>query len=667
VTEEQLLGAALVHSGESVSICALDGTVRYMNPATERIMGVAFEDLCGRRLFEMFPDALGNTFHRAFQRVAAGSGPESFEHYYARFDGWFANRLLRIGDYVYVYVRDITDELRQGRRLDALARISEVLTREELDVGGTAQAVAQILTDIVAADCSLALLSRDGKTLEIVAQVARDPTVPGATPELQRWDATTGHPAEALRTHAPVIANLDDLKRAANDIADTALRDAYDRYAPRSIIVAPLIIGDAPIGVLLTTRRNEQPLTRHDCTLLTEVSPSIALFLSLAIRRAEAHRARREAEDANRAKDEFLAMLGHELRNPLAPLVTALELWHMRAPNQLERERSVIERQVEHLSRLVDDLLDVSRITRGKVELRRERVTLSNVLARAIEQTSPLFDQQRHRLTVDVPNDLYVYGDPTRLAQIIANLLSNAAKYTPKDGSVTVFAGRRDGRIELSVRDTGLGIAPDMLPQIFELFVQAPQSRARQRGGLGLGLTLVKSLVEMHGGTVTAKSDGPGKGSTFTINLPERVEPVAVKQAELVPQLPRAQVAKRVLVVDDNEDAAKLLAEVLVAHGHHIRTALDGPSALRVADEFHPEVAVLDIGLPVMDGYELAERMRSTPNLGNLRLIAVTGYGQDSDRARALEAGFHAHLAKPVPIETLVRLVDAPAALDAIA
>jgi PAS domain S-box-containing protein len=1229
VTEEQLLSAALLHSAESVSIYDLDSTVRFMNAATERIMGVKLGDVRGKPLFEHFPDAIGGAFHAAFTRVAAGGEAEAFEHYSPRCEAWYASRVVRVGDHIHVYGRDVTEDIRRRRRLEAQTRISDALTRDELDREGTAQAVAEILTDVLDVDCTLALLSGDHEWLDVVARSARARYGHDQFDAVKRWSASQGHPAEALRTRTAVLAGAESVARVGATIDDAALRAAIEQYAPSSIIVVPLIVADDPIGVLLVTRRSDQPpLTQHERTLLGEVAPSIGLYLALAGRRAEtgslrnrivaladaipplvsfidrderyqyvnagyqrwfgagrehylqrtvhevvgdeayavvkdnlkralagetvrfrsripypgtnrdvdvqyiplraadggidgivaliqditaevsvadlertqreaerratarlesllvvtaklagaarredvervlvdasfealdasfatmwtlsaderelvrvrergmrqdtremyprldaaergpiqdcvrtgkplfvatreeyaaaypelerrhrpatdqpiafavlpimiegtvigcisfgfydgrtltpeertylevlalhgaealrrasiyaelrdvsetraamiqaspaaimlldaqgvvnawnaaaerifrigasdaigrklpaadqqpdltdmlrrvlageeihgqearrmradgewfdvechaapvkltdartmclsmivdisqrkrvergrelignassvfarsldwqqtlseivhlpiehlasaccvdlfaddgelrriacsraditvdvavaaaaaagtaqlqtdlapaasgvrsvlsvplavgerklgaltlahltrnfdevdlslatelashastaienarlfedARKARREAEDANRAKDEFLAMLGHELRNPLAPLVTALELMQMRAPDQLARERAVISRQVDHLGRLVDDLLDVSRITRGKVELRRERVPLSNVVAKAIEQTSPLFDQQRHRLTVDVPQDLFLYGDPTRLSQIVANLLSNAAKYTPRDGSIAIFAARRGGRIEVTVRDNGIGIAEEMLPQIFDLFVQAPQPSARTSGGLGLGLTIVRSLVEMHGGTVSVRSDGKGKGSQFTVQLPESAEPAAVNQPERVPQLPRALVARRILVVDDNEDAAKLLAEVLVAHGHHIRTALDGPSALRVADEFQPEVAVLDIGLPVMDGYELAERMRQTPNLAGMRLIAVTGYGQDSDRARALEAGFHAHLAKPVAIETLVRLVDAPTA-----
>ncbi|HEY5927975.1 MAG TPA: PAS domain-containing protein [Kofleriaceae bacterium] len=1252
MTEEQLLSAALVHSPESVSMYGFDSTVLYMNAVTERMMGVTFAELRGKRLFDLYPDAIGTAFHRAFESVVAGAAPQSYEHYYPRFDRWFAGHVVRVDDRVHVYARDVTDEQRARRRSEALAKISEALTRNELDLRGTAQAVAQIVTDTLQAECVIALLSEDRQWLEPVAHGAREEYA-SLMPELTRWSARSGHAGEALRTRTAVLAQADQLANTISSIDDPKLRDLVDRYAPSTLLVVPLIVGEHPVGVMIATRGpRSAPLTHHDRTLLEEVAPSIGLYLALASRRAEAgslrnrlaaladaipalvsfidrdqryqyvnasyerwfgvprdkyvghhmremlgeeayaklaphveqalagrqvrfreritypsgardidaqymplvdahgvvegfavlvqdvtaevrindlertqrdaerraaarletllvvtaklagaarredvertlvdatfealeasfagmwtlsadsrelvlvrergmreelvltyrrlktttpgpitdcvqtgrpvfvssreeyaalypllepvHRpqgspplsfavlplviegrvigclnfsfydgrrlsneertyfevlalhgaealrraniyaelrdvsetraamiqaspaaimlldshsivhawnaaaerifgisaidvigkplpeldlqpdaldtlrralageevhgrearrlrangesfdaechaapitfsdgrtmclslivdisqrkrvergreliagasaifarsldwrrtldevvqlplehfadwccvdllgddgilervavsreeaapglpiprrlvhdgrggvseairtgkiklahditdetlkriardeahlqamrslamrsfvsvpmisgertfgaltlasctrnfdeldvsiamqlanhaataienarlfedartARREAEDASRAKDEFLAMLGHELRNPLAPLVTALELMRMRAPEQLQRERAVIERQVAHLSRLVDDLLDVSRITRGKVELRRERVSLASVTSKAIEQTSPLFEQSQHRLIVDVPADLSVSGDPTRLAQIIANLLSNAAKYTHNQGSISVFGHRSNGMVELAVRDNGIGIAADFLPQIFDLFVQAPQPSARTRGGLGLGLTIVKSLVEMHGGTVSATSAGKGKGSEFSIRLPTAPEPVAVIEPERAPQLPRAVVARRILVVDDNEDAANLLAEVLVAHGHHIRTALDGPSALRVADEFHPEVAVLDIGLPVMDGYELAERMRATPSLSGVRLIAVTGYGQESDRARALDAGFHAHLAKPVAIDTLVRLVD---------
>jgi signal transduction histidine kinase/ActR/RegA family two-component response regulator len=372
--------------------------------------------------------------------------------------------------------------------------------------------------------------------------------------------------------------------------------------------------------------------------------------------------ARVQAEAANRAKDEFLAMLGHELRNPLSPIVTSLQLMKLRAPGQLERERAVIERQVQHMIRLVDDLLDVSRITRGKIELRKAVVELYEVVAQALEVTSPLLERRRHQIEIEVAErGLQVEGDPERLAQVVSNLLTNAAKYTEPGGRIVVRGSRSEAHVELSVEDTGMGIAPELLPKIFELFVQSERTIDRSQGGLGLGLSLVRSLVEHHGGSVRAESDGPGRGSRFTIVLPARAagpELAPSKPPESFRSSTRARSLK-ILVVDDNRDAAETLAEVLSGAGHRVRVAFDGPSAIALAQEFGPDLAFLDIGLPVMDGYELARRLRALPNdLAALRLVAVTGYGQPSDRERAHAAGFDAHLVKPVSLEAALHQVS---------
>jgi PAS domain S-box-containing protein len=377
---------------------------------------------------------------------------------------------------------------------------------------------------------------------------------------------------------------------------------------------------------------------------------------------------RRAAEEANRSKDEFLAMLGHEMRNPLAPIATALQLMRLRASDTFVKERDVIGRQVEHLTHLVDDLLDVSRITSGKVELHRERLNLAGVVARAIEVASPLIEQRQHHLAVSVPaHELYVEGDALRLTQVLSNLLTNAAKYTEASGTIEII-GRRDGaEVELRVRDNGIGIAATMLPRVFELFTQERQSIERARGGLGLGLSIVRSLITMHGGSVTANSAGHGKGSEFIVRLPASSDTL---QAD-TPSRPRharptppGTIPLRVLLVDDNVDAAALLAATLECLGHETRVAHDGPSALAVVEGFTPDVAILDIGLPVMDGYELAGRLRARPELARARLIALTGYGQSSDRERSLAAGFDAHCVKPVQLSTLEALM-VPTALGA--
>ena len=370
-----------------------------------------------------------------------------------------------------------------------------------------------------------------------------------------------------------------------------------------------------------------------------------------------------EAAQASRAKDEFLAMLGHELRNPLAPMRTALQLMRLRGSES--REQDVLDRQVTHLSRLVDDLLDVSRITRGKIELDRRPIELSEVVLRAMEIASPVLEQAHHDVILDVPRKgLGVDVDIERMAQVVANLLTNAAKYSDPRSQIRVTGGRSGERVTLSVKDEGSGIAPEMLSRVFEAFVQQPQTLDRSRGGLGLGLAIVKSLVEKHDGSVRVTSAGLGLGSEFVVELPwdpdaqtPRAEP-----REGIAQRPAAARRRRILVVDDNEDAAAMLQHALENLGHLVEVANDGPSALSVCGAFDPDVALLDIGLPVMDGYELAQRLRDllidSGRVPALRLLAVTGYGQETDRERSARAGFHEHLVKPIDLGRLARAID---------
>jgi PAS domain S-box-containing protein len=370
------------------------------------------------------------------------------------------------------------------------------------------------------------------------------------------------------------------------------------------------------------------------------------------------HEAREAAEAASRAKDEFLAMLGHELRNPLSPIMTSLELMRQRAPNTLSREREVVERQVQYMVRLVDDLLEVSRIARGRIELRRRPVELADVVAAAIEIASPLLEERRHHFAHDVPpKGLVVDGDPARLTQVLANILSNAAKYTDPGGRVRISAERSGGQAIIRVSDTGAGIAPELLPEVFDLFVQGGRTIDRSQGGMGLGLAIVKSLVALHGGTVSASSDGVGRGSEFVVTLPlVAADAPAVRAAgSIAPPIGGTIQPRSVLVVDDNQDAAELIAEALAAAGHQVRTAFDGPAALAISEAFDPDVVFLDIGLPVMDGYEVARRMRASDGK-RMTLVAITGYGQEADRQRALAAGFDSHLVKPVSLEVTLAI-----------
>ncbi|HVN29247.1 MAG TPA: response regulator, partial [Candidatus Binataceae bacterium] len=370
--------------------------------------------------------------------------------------------------------------------------------------------------------------------------------------------------------------------------------------------------------------------------------------------------ARLAAEEANRSKDEFLAPLGHELRNPLAPIFTALHLMELRKGESNDRERAIIARQANHLARLVDDLLDISRIKRGNVELKKEPLEIATVVAKAIEMASPLIEGRMHFLAVTVPSrGLLVNADPARLTQAIANLLTNAAKYTEPAGRIEISARRDDGEIELRVRDNGIGMTPELVAHVFDLFYQGAQGIDRSRGGLGIGLSIVRNLVTLHGGAVTASSAGPGRGSEFKIRLPAaETQSLGGEVDERRDDSPAPALARtKVLVVDDNEDGAELLAMALEAKGYATRAALDPIAALEMAPKFLPDMILLDIGLPVMDGYELAAKLRELPSLKDARLFAITGYGQESDRLRSKSHGFEHHLSKPIDVAALDALI----------
>jgi signal transduction histidine kinase/ActR/RegA family two-component response regulator len=356
-----------------------------------------------------------------------------------------------------------------------------------------------------------------------------------------------------------------------------------------------------------------------------------------------------------RRKDDFLAMLGHELRNPLAPILTAVELL-ARHPSAA-RERTVIERHTRHLARLVDDLLDISRVTRGHVELQNEQVSLGSVLERAVEIVSPLVSRHRHALQVGDAHDVTLQGDPVRLAQIFGNLLTNAAKFTPPGGKIDVLIEPSPGRVRVTVRDNGIGIAPEQMGRIFEPFVQADRGRDALRGGLGLGLAIVKDLVERHRGTIAGRSDGKGCGTAFTVELPTCAQVHKPPDPVSRPQATAARAGVRVLVVDDNVDVAELLSEALQDEGFQTAIAHDGRDALQRWRSFLPDAAVLDVGLPDLDGYELATALRAEHG-SDATLIAATGYGQPQDRLRAAAAGFDCHFVKPVSVQDIVGFLD---------
>jgi len=449
--------------------------------------------------------------------------------------------------------------------------------------------------------------------------------------------------------------------------------------------VATLVLGSASVSIVATLKGRGPFVTSSidssllQVTLFMAVVSVTGLFLGAATaernraeRRRSADYARlrlseerlaRQAEElaaADRRKDEFLAVLGHELRNPLAPLQNALELLSLGGsdPSILMRTRALMERQLRHLVRLVDDLLDVARIRSGKIVLELEPVPLATMIASAVELARPLIDLRRHQLDVYLPEEpVWIYADRTRLPQLLANLLNNAAKYSSDGGHITIRAGSRAGRAEVSVRDTGIGMTPQALANVFELFAQAAGPEHAVQGGLGVGLSLARSIAELHGGTLSASSEGPGKGSEFLLRVPIMEKPATV--ADATDDVSRKSVATRIVVVDDNVDAADSLGIMLSYAGHEVRVVYGGRDALKVAEEFSPHTMILDLGMPEMDGYAVARAVRADAKLRAVRLIALSGYGQLEDRRRTAEAGFDEHLVKPVVFEALNAALDA--------
>ncbi|HYB94860.1 MAG TPA: hybrid sensor histidine kinase/response regulator [Vicinamibacterales bacterium] len=536
------------------------------------------------------------------------------------------------------------------------AALSDVANRRE---------AAEKLAHHVGAE-ALILLVEDEDAAVLLPAPGFPPTLPGGEPWARLLKTLRAPGVHRMQVAYPVATRLSDAVGISGSKAALVFLGGAitDDAAAELESVLPLIASTVRAEHAAVSARGElraaQAYAREAETLARALDKARG-EVERGLRQLEAQTqalqaARGRAEEATRAKDEFLAMLGHELRNPLSPIVTALQL--MRLKNQTSREQEVIERQVASLIRLVDDLLDVSRITGGKIDLRKRAVECADVTARAIETVSPAFERKQQRLEIDVPSTgLVLHADPGRIAQVISNLLNNASKYSDEGSVIALRAAREGGNVVIRVRDQGIGITPEMIGRVFDLFEQHPQALDRSAGGLGLGLAIVRSLVHMHGGHVRVSSEGAGRGSEFTVELPLATD-VIIPDLASAPatgaDLPRGD-GERVLIVDDNDDAAKLLHEALATLGYDVRTAADGPTALTVAEEFSPVIGVLDIGLPVMDGYELARRLLER---GPIRLVAVSGYGQLSDHEHSRAMGFEGHLVKPIALEELARLLD---------
>ena len=458
---------------------------------------------------------------------------------------------------------------------------------------------------------------------------------------------------------------LSRLQVPAIPIADEPAADPGVAAAPplQAVLVLPLIARNRMFGVLVLGRRPGcAPFDPKDMALAEELSGRAAIALDNAL-------LVRDIQEADRHKNEFLAMLAHELRNPLAPIRNAVELLRTQTmpPEDFAWARNLIDRQVTHLVRLVDDLLDVSRITRGKIRLELKLENAANLVASAVETARPLIESHKHQLSVSLPDQpLWIMADATRLAQVLSNLLTNAAKYTLDGGSITLTAGCENDHAVFRVHDTGEGIPREMLARIFDMFAQVDQSLARSQGGLGVGLTLVRRLVEMHDGSVQAISDGPGRGSEFIVRIPAHAPAQSEGEATRRQVSAGLQAVKssRILLVDDNVDAAESLAALLERNGHEVHMVHDGMTALDAAELSQPDAVLLDIGLPGLNGYEVAERLRARPASKSTLLIAVSGYGQEEDLRSSRRAGFDHHLIKPVNVEELIKLLAQPANME---
>ena len=651
-----------------------DLVVTGWNRWLEQRSGMTAEEVRGRPLFDVFPELPARRLDRYYRQALSGQTvllSQRLHRYIIPLPpavgGAGAERMQQAGRIVplvdgpavrgtLTLIEDVTERVAHEAELRAHAGRQAALAavaRAALaggDVSALAADVVGHLAAVAGVDfAELLELRPDGGAWVPLAGTG------WSAPPAPAFD-----PASAPRT-LPVRAG--DAEAAVEEVAADP-RFAADEFLRSHGVASGLVVrvpgrDGRPFGLLGVYTRTRRRFAADEVQFVRAVADVLGVAAERKRLEGELRLRVDELGEADRRKDEFLAMLAHELRNPLAPIRNALQVLRFRgtADPIVERMGQVMDRQVGQMTRLVDDLLDVSRITRGKVALRKERVELSAVVLRAVEAAQPLIDARRHEFATALPpGPVYLDADPTRLAQALGNLLTNAAKYTEEGGRIWLTVLREGAHAVVTVRDTGIGISADMLPRVFDLFTQVDSTLDRAQGGLGIGLTLVRSLVEMHGGSVRAASAGPGKGSEFVVTLPTAPDgapgPAAEAAPAAAPVKPRA-----ILIVDDNTDSAESLAVLLRLAGHHVRTAYDGPSALRDVETHRPEVVLLDIGLPGMDGYAVARGLRARPGFRDVMLIAMTGYGQDEDRRQARAAGFDHHLVKPVDPAQLARLL----------
>jgi len=650
----RLYEAALSNTPDLVFVLDTAHRFVYANEALLRYWQRSWSEAIGKTFEELgYPAWQAAMHHREIEQVLAsgeavrGEVPETGTHGERTFD-YIIVPVLGAGSEVEAVAgtsRDVTERKRSEHRFAQVAEASQQINAS-LALESICQVAAEQARRIVGARRAEVSLTQDDACRHVVTACADQPDDPAADAAA----VAAPRDAEIDRLIEHVCRRQRPMRLARGDTSGDAALPVRTGW-----LAAPMIgHGGRTLGLIqLFDRSDDGDFNDEDESVLSQLAAVAAIGLENA-------RLYESVRQADQRKDEFLATLAHELRNPLAPMRYAIELMRDSSKREVREEaREMAGRQVDQLVRLVDDLLDVARISTGKLQLRRERIRLADVVRSAIETSRPTIVAARQVLQVELPEQpVELDADPARLAQVLLNLLTNAAKYSEPGGTIRVVAGLQDGQVELRVIDSGIGIPPPMLPQIFELFRQVDHGSKRAQGGLGIGLTLVKRLVELHGGQIEARSDGPQRGSEFIIRLPLPDAPALApaRRAGDVETIedPRP---RRVLVVDDNRDAANSLGFLLGVLGHEAQIAYDGASALDKADAFRPDVAVLDLGMPEMDGFETARRLRQLPGLSDVTLIALTGWGQEQDRRRSRDAGFDHHLVKPADLGELKKLV----------
>jgi PAS domain S-box-containing protein len=634
-----------------------DGTVVRVNKAELDLFGYSAEEYVGHHIAEFHVDR--DVIDDILQRLLAG---EKLYNYPARMrckDGSIKHVLIDSsvlwegGKFVHTrcFTRDVTEQRaaeellrRQTTRLRLLWEAAGVLLTAENPDSMLRAVIAKIGADLGVDTYFNFTVNDAGDGLQLASCVGIPPEVAETISRLDFGQAVCG--AVALQRQ-PIVATYI---QQSNDPRVQLVKS----FGLRAYACNPLLVGDRLLGTLSFATRSKDEFDADEVAFME----TLCHYVTVAYERL---RLVNELKEADRRKDEFLATLAHELRNPLAPVRSAVQVLRLKGPDlpELRWSRDVIERQVEHLTRLIDDLMDISRITRNKLELRKQRVELTQVIKGAIESSRSLIEQCGHRLIVDLPSEpIYLQGDLVRLAQVFLNLLNNAAKYTERGGRIWLSAMRQGEKVVVRVKDTGIGIPPNQLGRLFDIFFQVDRTLERSQGGLGIGLSLVKRLVELHGGTVDAHSEGFGKGSEFIVRLPVIVESVTLPHSEELSSASDFKSAsRRIVVVDDNRDSADALAMLLQVYGYETDTAYDGVQGVEAAERLRPDAVLLDIGMPRLNGYDACRCIREKPWGKGLVLIAMTGWGQEEDRRRTIEAGFDAHIVKPVDPTDLIKLI----------